>query len=156
MPLTGEAARGARRPIQAFERGAPGGFWMRTVAFMIDTVFVVAVVFVIYLLFGEGTGEYSREEYSAIIYASLVSLAFLFLYSPVLIRLWSTTVGKRAFRLYVLRSDGRRCGLRRAIGRQCAAVLSVSLLGIGYLMIAFRADKRGLHDFMADTAVVRR
>jgi uncharacterized RDD family membrane protein YckC len=35
-------------------------------------------------------------------------------------------------------------------------MLSGFLFGIGFLLVAFRGDKRGLHDLLAGTAVVRR
>ena len=35
-------------------------------------------------------------------------------------------------------------------------MVSGMILGIGFLLIAFRADKRGLHDLLAGTVVVRR
>ena len=34
--------------------------------------------------------------------------------------------------------------------------ISFLILGIGFLMIAFRKDKRGLHDLICDTKVVYR
>ena len=69
---------------------------------------------------------------------------------------WSTTIGKRIFGLYVLRPDGSKLGFGRAFARWLATNLSLILLGIGFLMIAFRRDKRGLHDLICDTMVVKR
>jgi hypothetical protein len=34
--------------------------------------------------------------------------------------------------------------------------MTSSILGIGYLMVAFSRDKRALHDHLAETAVMRR
>ncbi len=69
---------------------------------------------------------------------------------------WSTTIGKRIFGLYVLRPDGSKLTFGRAFARWLATSLSLILLGIGFLMIAFRRDKRGLHDLICDTVVVKR
>ena len=55
----------------------------------------------------------------------------------------------------IVRSDGRRVGIGRALGRELATVLSLILLLAGYLMVAFRNDKRALHDLIADTVVIR-
>ena len=153
--LTGAAAHNARRASRVFERGAPGGFWIRGAALVVDVAVLMAAVAAIFLMFGAHTEEF-QEETSGPVLALLVSVAFLLLYSPVLIGLWGTTLGKRAFNLYVLESDGTGCGFGRALLRQFASIASLGLVGIGYLMIACRADKRGLHDFIADTAVVRR
>lgn len=155
IPLTGEIARAARPASRAFEHGAPGGFWIRGAALVIDIVVVMAAVVSIFLIFGAHTEEFD-EDTSGALSAGLISLAFLLLYSPALIGLWGTTLGKRAFSLYVLGNDGTRCGFWQALGRQFALIPSLALVGIGYFMIAFRADKRGIHDFIANTAVVRR
>jgi hypothetical protein len=45
--------------------------------------------------------------------------------------------------------------LGRAIGRYFAKLLSMLILGIGYIMVAFDSEKRGLHDMICDTRVVR-
>jgi uncharacterized RDD family membrane protein YckC len=42
----------------------------------------------------------------------------------------------------------------QAITRSIGYIASSLPLGIGFLMIAFRKDKRGLHDLLADTLVI--
>ena len=69
---------------------------------------------------------------------------------------WSTTVGMRVFNLYVVKSDGSKIGFWLALARGICYFVSGLPLAIGFLMIAFRKDKRGLHDLICDTAVVRR
>ena len=59
-------------------------------------------------------------------------------------------------RLYVLRTDGSRIGPGRALARFLATIVSNLILYIGYLMIGIRRDKRGLHDLICDTKVVKR
>ena len=44
----------------------------------------------------------------------------------------------------------------RALVRALATGLSAIILGLGFLMVAFRKDKRGLHDLICDTKVIRR
>ncbi len=127
------------------------------VASIIDSIVVIVLGLLIYLVFGGDIDNYVNfNPDTPFVFADFVNILFSFLYSPVLIGLWSTTVGKRALNLYVVRSDGGRCGFWRALVRTFASILSAILLGIGYLMIAFREDKRGLHDLMAGTAVIRR
>ena len=69
---------------------------------------------------------------------------------------WSTTVGKRIFNLYVVRTDGSKIGFWRALARCLCYHISGFPLAAGFLLIAFRKDKRGLHDLMCDTMVVIR
>lgn len=156
LQLTEEMIRAGRRAARAFRQGAPGGFWIRVVALAIDLAVLAIIAILIFVAFGAREGGFFSEDTSEVVFASLVSAAVLALYSPALISLWGTTVGKRAFDLYVLRRNGRGCGFRRAFVRQVASIASILVVGIGYLMIAFRADKRGLHDLIAGTAVIRR
>ena len=109
----------------------------------------------IYALFGEDIIE-SLDPENPFVFADLVSTAFGMLYAPALIGLWGTTVGKKPFELYVVRVDGSRCGFWRALGREMAKFLSALILFVGFLMIAFRSDKRGLHDLIAGTVVIKR
>ncbi|MDA1347455.1 MAG: RDD family protein [Chloroflexi bacterium] len=47
-------------------------------------------------------------------------------------------------------------GFGRAVARYFASLLSAALLLIGFIMIGLRRDKRGLHDLICDTVVLRR
>ncbi|NYZ62331.1 RDD family protein [Luteimonas deserti] len=64
------------------------------------------------------------------------------------------TPGKMAIGIKVVRSDGARISLARAVGRYFATILSGLPLGIGFLMAAFTARKQTLHDMVCDTLVV--
>ena len=52
-------------------------------------------------------------------------------------------------------ADGAPIGLREAALRYIGYWVNALTLGIGYLFIAFRKDKRGLHDLIAGTSVDR-
>ena len=78
------------------------------------------------------------------------------LYVTVGVAVWSTTGGKRVLGLYVLRPDGSKVGVGRAFARYFAHTLSAMVLFTGHLLIAIRKDKRGLHDLICDTVVVKR
>ena len=66
------------------------------------------------------------------------------------------TFGKQICGLAVTDTHGRRISFGRAVGRYLAKILSALLLCIGFLMVAFTHRKRGLHDVIAGTLVVRR
>jgi uncharacterized RDD family membrane protein YckC len=66
------------------------------------------------------------------------------------------TVGKWAAGLRILRDDGRRMRIGRAFLRHFLGYpVSFITLGIGFLMAALTSRGRGLHDYIADTIVVR-
>lgn len=65
------------------------------------------------------------------------------------------TLGKLACHLRVVREDGRTLGLDGAVIRLLGYLASSLPLGTGYLIVAFTDRKRGLHDMIAGTVVVR-
>lgn len=69
------------------------------------------------------------------------------------------TPGKALLRLSVVRAGspepGPGIGLQKAFVRFLAYNLSGALLGIGFLLVLFRKDRRALHDLLAGTRVVR-
>jgi uncharacterized RDD family membrane protein YckC len=64
------------------------------------------------------------------------------------------TIGKAIVGTRVVRSDGSDLRFGRAAVRVLTLPLSFLLFGIGLLLIVLRADRRALHDLIADTAEV--
>ena len=60
-----------------------------------------------------------------------------------------------AMGLRVVTSDGQRLSFLNATGRYFAKILSAIILCIGFIMIAFTDRKRGLHDMIAGTLVIK-
>ena len=131
--------------------GTPAGFWVRVLASAVDTVILTAVVGALVALIWSESYFGGDEVSWGDLLAALQDVA----YFTVAVAVWRTTIAKRLLGLYVVRSDGTRVGVGRAFERNLATYLSAALLGIGFLMVAFRRDKRGLHDLICDTRVVR-
>jgi uncharacterized RDD family membrane protein YckC len=162
LPLSGEAGFSAASVgggVPAFATGRPAGFWIRFVAMLIDGVVMTALVSVLISLFTDSSPNdyfFGTSGSESVDGPDLIGLIIEFFYAPTLIAVWATTVGKRAFSAYVVRPDGSPVSFWRALGREFAKFLSFFTLGIGFIMIGFRSDKRGLHDLIADTVVVAR
>ncbi len=181
LPLAGERGHASTAPpgLQAFASGRPAGFWVRAGGLAVDML-VGMVLFALALesltdsslgeYFGAGygggaaldldssLGEYVRAMFvgGGALHLDLINYVMGFGYATLLVGAFGTTVGKRPFNLYILRPDGTRVGYGRALGREAARFLSSLLLGAGFLWVLFRADKRALHDLIADTVVIRR
>lgn len=128
----------------------PAGFWIRAAAQLVDAVWMVPVIVGPSLLVGGPTS--ANGTLVMVVMALLVYLGV-----PVLgWGLFGATPGKLVLGLRVI-AGGRRkgIGVGRALLRLCGTMTS-SILGIGYLMVAFSRDKRALHDHLAGTAVMRR
>ena len=65
------------------------------------------------------------------------------------------TPGKMALGIRIVRAGGGGISPGLAVGRCFRQVLSGILVGIGYLMAAFDAENRMLHDRLCDTRVIR-
>jgi uncharacterized RDD family membrane protein YckC len=146
--------------IAAYAGASPGGFWVRFVSFIIDGIVEVPVILLLLAIFTDVSAAQYFEYYGddGDLFDPVIEgfnlLAIV--YEATLVGLWGATVGKRALGLTVLRTDGSKVGMWRAFGREFAKTLSYLTLLIGFIIVAFRKDKRALHDLIADTVVVRR
>lgn len=143
------------------------GFWIRLLAWIIDAI-VLAVVqgIVQWVFFGSAFRRVNfepgaRPEDFLGPMMGLVGAAWLIgivtgsCYERFFVAKLGATPGKMALGLKVVRPNGGPVDLGRAFGRYFAKMLSALILGIGYIMIGFDSEKRGLHDIICDTRVVR-
>jgi uncharacterized RDD family membrane protein YckC len=92
--------------------------------------------------------------------ATLILLGLL-IYNLVLLAREGQTLGKRALKIRIVRSDGDRVTLGRLIGLRWLPLAVVGavpivgpILGLVNALFIFREDQRCLHDHFADTKVV--
>jgi uncharacterized RDD family membrane protein YckC len=147
--------------------GPYGGFWIRFVAYMIDglVVSVAGVLIVaIFAAFVVLTGlEYDDEEHAPEIIIGVILMIVAFIVINWLYEALMTssprgaTLGKMALGMRIVRADGAQLSFGRATARHFLKVMITPLvpLAIGYLMAAFTARKRALHDVLADTLVLK-
>jgi uncharacterized RDD family membrane protein YckC len=81
-------------------------------------------------------------------------LALIVLYNMLLNGTFGATIGKMAVGARIIRDDGARLSYGRALLRALAGQLTEVFFYLGYLWVAFRPDRRGMHDFIAGTRVV--
>ena len=131
---------------------AYGGFWIRLVAYIIVLSVVVGVLASIMgLNIFDLESEASYDPTLNLISAVISWLYFALMESSER----GATLGKMALGLRVVSNDGQRLSFLNATGRYFAKILSAMILCIGFLMIAFTDRKRGLHDMIASTLVVK-
>lgn len=159
-PAPRPAAASATRPRPAAAPAAvpapalrPAGFWIRLLAVMIDGLWMTLVSGA--LLF---VGGWPPEQLGMTL-AAVANLGLTVLVPILGWALFGATPGKRLCGLRVV-VDGaperKGIGVGKALLRWIGYAVSSAILGIGFLMIAFDRDKRGLHDRIAGTRVVRR
>lgn len=148
-----------------------GGFWMRFLAYFIDQLILGIVAGPLYFIVvfprllpiigdAERNGEPSPEMIGAIVGAAITYACLIligtWLYEALLTcSSWQGTIGKKVLRLKVTDEAGNRIGFGRSTGRFFAKILSHLILYIGYIMVGFTDRKRGLHDMIAGTLVMK-
>lgn len=153
----GENAPSSSRPTSGLE---PMGFWPRIGAYLIDGL-LLNVIF--YLVMGpsplklDPSAMPDLETLFRMLQPALaVTLLVQMIYNVALNGQFGATVGKMAIGAQIVNLDGSRIGFGKAFLRWLATLVTQLTFGIGYLMVAFRGDKRALHDLLARTQVVSR
>lgn len=131
-----------------------GGVRRRFVALLIDGLltWVAMAVLAAFAVAVSGT------DFMVAIGSTLMSLVSIILgvaYSVIMIGKYGATLGKMAMGLRVVRPDGSRFGYGLATGRYFAHYINAFTFGIGYLMAIWDKEKRGLHDRICGTRVIR-
>lgn len=137
------------------------GFWVRLLAYLIDSAIVFAVLLIARLILSGVMGaledtflggnilfQYTLKD--IVLYVLEAAYFILFTYYT------GTTLGKRLLNLRVVRADGQEklsflsVVYRETVGR----FLSGVICALGYLLIVVDKEKRGLHDILSDTRVI--
>ena len=128
---------------------------MHLAASLVDSIILAFVLLALQAVFvDEAFFNGADEDASNVV--TTVTFVIDIAYFGTLVAIWQTTLGKRLFGLYIVRPDGSRVGFGRAVARYFASLLSAAIMLIGFVMIGLRRDKRGLHDLICDTVVLRR
>jgi uncharacterized RDD family membrane protein YckC len=138
-------------------RGQHAGFASRFIAFIVDCAVSIAVFMLVLgaasfaasVLTGSSI-HWSRENTWVVV----AFFAWEFLYYAYFWTASGKTPGMVLLGVQVVGQDGSTVGTRRGLVRTLAFPLSFLLLGLGFLGILVRRDRRALHDVIADTAVV--
>lgn len=133
---------------------AYGGFWIRLVAYVIDAILISIAYGVIGAAMGINIFNPDIENIDPT--TNLISLVIGWLYFSLMESSErGATIGKMAMGLRVVTSDYKRLSFLNATGRYFAKIISAIILCIGFIMIAFTDKKRGLHDMIAGTLVIK-
>jgi uncharacterized RDD family membrane protein YckC len=128
--------------------GAKAGFWIRVVAFIIDSILIFVVNAIIAaILSSTSTGRSGIQTLLGIIYFTYFWSAS----SP-----WpGQTVGDKLLNLRVIRTDGSDLTIVQAFIRYVGLVVSFLVIFIGVIWVAFDPNKQGWADKIAGTYVVK-
>ena len=150
------------------------GFWLRFVAYLLDSViigFAVTILFVpfFFLMGGVAMLETLPRHAERVDPAQFMAFLSLILTLAAIAEVakWlyfahlesgekQATWGKQALGIYVTDLAGQRVTFGRATGRFFAKIVSGLIpLGIGFVMAGFTERRQALHDMIASTLVLR-
>ncbi len=138
------------------------GFWTRLAALALDSLIVGAVVVTMMLmsslLQGDGAaGAFSffTQKLSLVMAAFLIYIGFLLVYLTLFSAYGGQSAGKMLLRIRVVQLDGHSLTTSRAL-RRAGGMLIAALPGLaGFFWAAFDLERRGWHDYIGGTLVVR-
>ena len=137
------------------------GFWIRSVAVSIDAVVVGILNLILsFAIFGKTFfNEVSFNSdfiacFAEVVRNFIINILVSISYETVLIGYNGQTIGKLLTKIKVVNIDGSQLSYSKSFGRVISKFLNILTFGIGYLFVAFRKDKRGLHDLIVDTKVI--
>ena len=144
------------------------GFWLRAVAFLIDSVItgiagavlggcVGGIMGGLMGAAGGFEGEFTQEQLLGFqLMGNIIAIIVGWLYYALLeASSWQATLGKKALGLKVVDLDGDRISFLRATGRHFGKIISSLICFVGFFMAGFTEKKQALHDMMAGCLVVR-
>ncbi|MEP6800448.1 MAG: RDD family protein [Acidobacteriota bacterium] len=160
-----EIRAAAVSPVAAAAPAASyAGFWIRVGASAVDLFLLILLWFatdaVIRISAGAPVSPFWKESSGSTLglncAENFVELVVWWLYTALSeSSAAQATLGKRALRLRVTDTSGRRLSFARASFRNFGKILSILTLFIGFVMAGFTRRRQALHDLMAETVVLK-
>lgn len=127
------------------------GFWIRTGAYLLDVVFLFLLMIIPMIVVIMMTGDPNSGL------GTLVTLVVGICYYVIPVSgPKQATWGKHILGLKIIRVDGAPVGGGLAFGRYLSYLISALPFLIGFFMIGWTNQKRGLHDMICGTRVIHR
>jgi uncharacterized RDD family membrane protein YckC len=150
----------------------PAGFWARLGAYLLDRAALLPIFAILWFpianaehwqttppplptqLTEDSVQKFETDCAGWADREFIVWLPLLMVYEVFFNGRFGATLGKMAIGARIRQADGGRLTYSRAMLRWWAERLSEFMFYAGFLIIAIRPDKRGLHDLLAGTKVV--
>lgn len=130
------------------------GFWVRFVAYLIDMIVIYAVAS---LLNTFSFGLLNKQlDFPILGEESLSYVIVMFTYFIAMTYFFTQTLGKMIMKIKVETNKGDKLSLADVVYRELIGrLLTIFLAYFPYIAVAFTNKRKGLHDFIADTVVVK-
>ena len=130
------------------------GFWVRFVAYLIDMIVIYAVAS---LLNTFSFGLLNKQlDFPILGEESLSYVIVMFTYFIAMTYFFTQTLCKMIMKIKVETNKGDKLSFSDVVYRELIGrLLTIFLAYIPYIAVAFTNKRKGLHDFIADTVVVK-
>ena len=137
-----------------FSKNFYAGFWTRFVAYVIDMIVIYAVSSLLNTI---SFGLLNKVlDFPILGEESLSYVIVMFTYFIAMTYFFSQTLGKMIMKIKVETNKGEKLSFADVVYRELVGrLLTIFLAYLPYLAVAFTNKKKGLHDFIADTVVVK-
>lgn len=132
-----------------------GGFWQRLGATLVDAILIVLITFpVLWMIYGNAYFDSDKVIQGPADF--VISYVLPLVATITLWHRFRATPGKMALGLVVVDAKtGQAPSMGQCVGRYFAYILSTIPLCLGFFWVAFDAKKRGWHDMLAGTVVIK-
>ena len=151
------------------------GFWIRFLASFLDTLFLALPIGIVvyflsdgawfdwsmykqnfaYAMSGNAQMAFAMQPQKSLKWELLFEMSVLIITLIFWKRFKGATPGKKFLHVKIVDATTfNEIDNKQAITRSFGYIVSIFTLFFGFLMVAFREDKRGLHDLLAGTVVV--
>jgi len=150
------------------------GFWIRFIASFLDTLLLALPVGIVIYFLSDGNwfdfAQYQQnlqmamsgnphaldnQPHTSFRWELIFEMSVLIVTVVFWDKWGGTTPGKRMVGIKIVDAKTfEDITNKQAITRSLGYIISLIPFGLGFLMVAFRKDKRALHDLLANTAVI--
>ncbi len=154
-------ASSAKKPVNsAMQSSGDASFWERFAAYLIDSIILSIAVMVVLAPPTILAGFVATKSQGAALFLSLIgSLLGITVGLGYFLVQWArtgTTPGKKMLKIKIVREDGvEPLGYKTAVLRLLGYVASGMIFYLGFIMVAFNKEHKGLHDMIAGTRVIK-
>ena len=131
------------------------GFWRRFAAILLDGLFLMIVSAILVGLFFGGY-DYNHQLVNYQAWDIFLNLILPIGYAVIMWKVYGATLGKMGMSCRVVNAKtGEKIGFGRGLLRYIGYFISSFVFGLGFIWAAFDAKKRGWHDLIAGTVVIK-
>lgn len=124
----------------------------RFLSFVLDSFVVCPVFFVIYFFLPDV--DFNLGENNDLLFKSLYNILFLVYLLTIWISFKGQSIGQKIMNVKIISIDNKEITTKQSLLRMLGWLACNMTFGIGFLVMFFNKECRGLHDFTSNSKVI--